>query len=226
MVRLPRTKALAMTRKFYSRKPELVAKELLGKLLVRKIGKEIFVGKIVETEAYLGLTDKASHSYKGRTKRNEVMFGNAGHAYIYFTYGMHWLLNFVTEGEGAPSAVLIRAIEPLLGPSLRGTEGDAAILKQDRHAIASDDKKIANGPAKLTKWMQLDGDLNGEDVTKSEVLFVTNEIKAGDKSLALEKVSKENIVTAPRIGVDYAGEHKDLPLRFYIKNNNCVSKKS
>lgn len=193
-----------LNREFFARGPEIVAKELLGKLLVRKIGKKILVGKIVETEAYLGFGDTASHSHKGQTKRNEVMFGKAGVAYIYFTYGMHWLLNIITEEEGAPSGVLIRALEPLIDSKLE-----------------TQNSKIASGPARLTKWMQIDGTLNKEDITKSKELFVTDEFK----DFKSEKIGDSKIVSRPRVGVDYAKEHKDLLLRFYIKGNHFISKK-
>lgn len=267
-----------LERNFFERKPEVVARDLLGKLLVRKVGKGIYIGKIVETEAYLGFSDRASHSYRGKTKRNEVMFGPSGHAYIYFTYGMHWLLNFVTEGEGKPSAVLIRALEPIITnnnqqltisiqKSLRGDKVDAAISMLDRHASARDDKipkRIGSGPARLTKWMKIDGNLNGADVIKPKVkgttkmhmhssctipekdgeLFVADEIKVGEKAykahitdnvilrlrsgssrtIKSEKIKDNFIVSSKRIGVDYAGDHKNLPLRFYIKDNNYISK--
>src|SRR5581483_5179153 len=104
-----------LPRSFYDRDTTLVAKDLLGKLLVRKIGRKTLVGKIVETEAYLGPHDLAAHSARGRTKRTEVMFGPPGHAYVYLIYGMYCCMNVVTEREGHASAVLIRALEPLKG---------------------------------------------------------------------------------------------------------------
>lgn len=195
-------------RDFYERKPQIVAKELLGKFLVHKISDRIFVGKIVETEAYLGEDDKASHSYRGKTKRNAVMFGPAGHSYVYFTYGMHWLLNFVTEKEGHPSAVLIRAVEPL-------TE----ITKN------MDLRRIGSGPARLTKWLEITGEQNDLDVTKSRELFVADEITLGKMSFISKKINKNGIAATVRIGVDYAAEHKDLPLRFYLEGNRFISKK-
>lgn len=182
-------------REFFARKPEIVAKDLLGKLLIRQDGSEIKVGKIIETEAYFGLGDKASHSHKGMTKRNEVMFGPAGHAYIYFTYGMHWLLNFITEKEGRPSGVLIRALEPIAP--------EANI-------------NATSGPAKLTKWMSITGGLNKLDLITSEELFVAEEIKIKNKLYKSQKVSEKEILLAPRVGVSYAGEDANLLLRFLI----------
>lgn len=191
-------------RGFFARKPEVVARELLGKLLVRKAGEDLYIGKIVETEAYLGPGDKASHSHQGKTKRNEVMFGKAGMAYIYFAYGMHWLLNIITEKEGQPSGVLIRALEPVYGSKNK-----------------TKNPKISSGPAKLTKWMEIDGSLYGEDLTKSKLLFIVDNY-GSQKS---EKVLPKDIVARPRIGIEYAEEHKDLLLRFYIKDNKYVSKR-
>lgn len=252
-------KTSKLDRKFFEREPEIVVKELLGKFLVRRIGKSIYVGMIVETEAYLGLSDKASHSYRGETRRNKIMFGPAGHAYVYFTYGMHWLLNFVTEKEGKPSAVLIRAVEPI------------AINNNKKLTINTIDlRRLGSGPARLTKWMKIDGKLNGVDITEGttkkqnpplcaiaqsgeggmnitktdvidtmnnqsplgaaalsgdKVLFVASEIKTGGEIYKADKIKKSEIVSAKRIGVNYAGEHKNLPLRFYIKDNIYISKK-
>lgn len=230
-----------LKREFFARKPQVVAKDLLGKFLVRKIAysqsnskdkkntlraeprsTKLIIGKIVETEAYLGLGDKASHSHKGLTPRNEIMFGPAGFSYVYFTYGMHWLLNFVTEKEGKASAVLIRALEPADDSSFRGDGVDAANQKPDRHAVARDDK-ITSGPAKLTKWMEIDGNLNKVDITKSDELFVTDEVPLGGQKIKAASIKKSQIVQTERIGVDYAKEHKDLPLRFYIKGSKYIS---
>lgn len=194
-----------LNREFFARKPEVVARELLGKFLVRKKGNLYFVGKIVETEAYLGKNDKASHSHRGQTERNKIMFGPAGYSYIYFTYGMHWLLNFITENETKPSGVLVRALEPMSGPNL-------------------DEPKIASGPAKLTKWMEIDGTLNNIDVTKSDEIFVTDHLILKTLDLESKNISKKEIIAGPRIGINYAGEHQKLPLRFYLKGNRFVSK--
>ena len=197
-----KTKKLDAT--FFERPAPEVARDLLGKLLVRKIGRRFLIGKIVETEAYLGAGDAASHAHRGMTERNKPMFGPAGHTYVYFTYGMHWLLNFVTEKEGKPSGVLIRALEPLVPVS---------------------DKRIASGPAKLTKWLGVDKSLNDIEISRSDELFVCEEIEVAGEKFVAEKIARRNMVEWERVGVDYAGGHKSLPLRFYIKNNPSVSRK-
>jgi DNA-3-methyladenine glycosylase len=138
-----------LPRSFYDRPAEVVAPELLGKLLVRVKGKKTMIGKIVEVEAYLGPHDKAAHSARGKTERNAAMFGLPGHAYVYFIYGMHWCVNLVTGPGEHPSAVLIRAIEPISGI-------------EDR----------TNGPALVCRAMHIDKKLNGADLLADE-LFVT-----------------------------------------------------
>jgi DNA-3-methyladenine glycosylase len=195
-----------LPREFFKRKPDKVARDLLGKLLVRKKDGKIWVGKIVEAEAYLGPGDRASHSHRGMTPRNEVMFGPAGVAYIYFTYGMHWLLNFITEEEGKASGVLVRAVEPLYSSE------------------EPPEKRVAAGPAKLTKWMEINGDLNKTDITKSEELFVAYELKIGVEKFSSKRLTGTKIMATARVGVDYAGADKDLLLRFYIKDNSSVSR--
>ncbi len=140
MFRLPRS--------FYDRDAETVAKELLGKNLVHRIDGRTYIGRIVETEAYLGPHDLAAHSARGRTKRTEVMFGPPGHAYVYLIYGMHWCMNVVTQAEGTASAVLIRAVEPVAG-------------------IAGK----TSGPGLLCRAMRITGALNGHDLL-SDDLFV------------------------------------------------------
>jgi len=168
-----------LERSFFARPGEDVALDLLSKYLVRKLPSgEVEEGMISETEAYVGIQDLASHAAGGRrTKRTEAMFGPPGHAYIYFTYGMHWLLNAVVSKEGDPQAVLIRSL--------------AAV----------------SGPARLTKFLGVDGKLNGEDLAKSRELWIEDRGK---------KIDPRDIQTTPRIGVDYAGEWKDKPLRFRI----------
>lgn len=253
MERLPRAKALAMTRSFFERKPEVVAKQLLGKLLVRKIGKSYYVGKIVETEAYLSENDMACHAAKGKTNRNHVMFGPAGHAYVYMVYGMYHCLNFVTESRHKPSAVLIRAVQPLAEIK---SQISKVKIKEVLHKVGQYDfyssseiekynirirelQKLGSGPGKLCRWMKIDKKLNGIDLSKStrktrtsktctkimDELFVSEEVVIENQGLKSEKITKKDIIQTTRIGVDYAGEHKDLLLRFYIKDNKFVSRK-
>ena len=189
-------------RKFFQRPTLKVAKELLGKYLVRKIGKRILSGKIVETEAYIGPQDKASHAYGGKiTKRNRAEYLKGGHCYIYLVYGMYWQLNITTEREGKPECVLIRALEP--------QERTKRFKKQE-----SKFKNLANGPGKLCRWLKLDRSFYGEDLCKSKRLWVE------DRG---ERIKKSQIVRSKRIGIEYAGEWKDKLWRFYIKGSEFVS---
>lgn len=183
-----------LPQKFFERSTDLVARELLGKVLVRKIGRKKLAGIIVETEAYIGPHDLACHASKGKTQRSKVMFESAGTWYVYFIYGMYHCLNIVTEAKDYPSAVFIRALEPLENIS-----------------------RETDGPAKLCRALKIDKNLNSASaVSKSSKLYIE------DRKIA---VPKNKIVSAKRIGVDYAGKWKDKPLRFYIKNNEFVSKR-
>ena len=190
-----------LKRKFFTRSTLEVAKDLLGKYLVRKIGKRKLVGKIVETEAYIGPKDRASHSYKGKiTERNKAEYLIGGCVYIYLVYGMYWQLNITTSEEGKPECVLIRAIEPI--------KGLGKIIKKSEIPT--------NGPGKLCKWLKLDKSFYGEDLTKSKRLWVEEG----------EKIKEDQIVRARRIGIDYAGFYwSRRKWRFYIKDNPFVSKK-
>lgn len=140
-----------LPRSFYDRDTVLVARELLGKLLVHRVGETEFIGRIVEVEAYIGPHDLASHSSKGLTERTRIMFGPPGHAYVYLIYGMHHCMNIVTEREGHGSAVLLRAIEPVLNIASR-----------------------TNGPGLLSRAMQIDRRLNGHNLL-SEDFFVASD---------------------------------------------------
>lgn len=175
-----------------------VAKRLLGCLLIRDIGGERLVGKIVETEAY-HQSDAASHSYKGRTPRTDVMFGPAGHMYVYFTYGMHYCMNVVTGQMGEGSAVLIRAIEPLEG---------IETMRVNRKGLP--DKQLTNGPAKVCQALRIDKTYNGHD------------LRAVPVQLQLEHpLPKETITVTTRIGI---AKDAYRPWRFYITGNSFVSK--
>jgi DNA-3-methyladenine glycosylase len=170
-------------RSFFARPAKAIAPELLGKFLVRKMPDGSHQeGMITEVEAYVGKEDLASHAAGGRrTKRNEVMFGPPGHAYIYFTYGMHWLLNVVCSSVDDPQAVLIRGLD------------------------------VVSGPARLTKLLDINKELNGEDLVESKILWLENRSSSGRPD-----VRPSDIKVTPRIGVDYAGEWKNKPLRFLI----------
>jgi DNA-3-methyladenine glycosylase len=193
---------LKIPRSFYARPTIHVARQLLGKYLVRKHPDGKTVGKIVETEAYVGPHDLACHASKGRTARTEVMFGPPGHAYVYFIYGVYYCLNIVTEEIGHASAVLIRALEPVAGIELmqqrRGTE--------KIHSLAS-------GPGKLCLAMAIDKALNAADMSRGNVLYVEDRNEPPPR-----------IVATARIGVDYAGKWKDKPWRFLIRGSEFVSK--
>ena len=188
-----------LPRKFYNRSTLKVAKELLGKYLVVPKNGEKLSGKIVETEAYIGLNDPASHVHRGMTERNKVMFGNPGYAYVYLTYGMYHCLNFVTERNGYPAAVLIRALEP---------EQGIETMQQRRKKEKFED--LTNGPGKLCLAMGIDRSLCGADFC-SEVIYVEDRGESTGK-----------IVSTNRIGVD---EGKEKKWRFYIKESGFVSRK-
>ncbi len=188
-------------REFYERYTVDVARDLLGKLLVRRIEDELLVGKIVEVEAYRGRDDPASHAWRGMTPRNRIMFQGGGYAYIYFSYGNHWMFNVTTEPEGSPGAVLIRAIEPLQGIEL-----------MRRNRGVEDLRLLTSGPGRLTKALLIDKSLNGVDLTTSTEIFIAQ----GDRE------EKFEIAATPRIGVSGGKRRK---WRFHIKGNPYVSRK-
>ncbi len=185
-------------RHFYERYSAAVARGLLGCRLVRVLDGKRLSGIIVETEAYTGLRDPASHAYRGRTARNEVMFGPAGHAYVYFTMGMHHCLNVTTEGEGTPAAVLIRAMEPV--------EGVKRMMKE---RTSYDVKRLAAGPGNLAKALGIDVRLNGEDMVLSRRLFVEN----------VKRVGK--VAVSSRVGIS-AG--RSFKWRYFLAGNPFVSR--
>jgi DNA-3-methyladenine glycosylase len=190
-----------LARSFYERKTIDVARDLVGMYLVRKHPDGTTIGKIVETEAYVGPEDKACHASRGRTPRTSVMFGAPGHAYVYFIYGFHNMLNIVTEPEGFPAAVLIRAVEPT----------EEIPLMQARRDM-KDIRQLASGPGKLCDAFAIDRSLNGIDVCGS-VLYVEDHNEPAGR-----------IVSRPRVGVDYAGRWKNKPFRFLMAENRFISK--
>jgi len=178
-----------------------VARQLIGKYLVRRHADGLTAGKIVETEAYVGPEDKACHASRGRTPRTEVMFGAPGHAYVYFIYGFHHMLNIVTEPKAFPAAVLIRAVEPTEGiPLMRARRGTENVLN------------LASGPGKLCEAFAIDRSLNGIDLC-GKILYLEDRAEPGEK-----------IIARPRIGVDYAGKWKDKLWRFLVHGNKFVSR--
>lgn len=183
-------------REFFSGKTSQVARELLGCYLVHESPEGKTVGKIVETEAYLS-GDPAAHSYNGKTNRNSAMFGPAGHAYVYFTYGMHYCFNVVTREEGIGEAVLIRSLEPIEGVEL---------MKKRRKV--TDVRNLCSGPAKLVQAMGITKNQNGQSLLVGGLHI-------------LPRTKKMSVVCTTRVGISKA---RDKKLRFYIKNNPYVSK--
>lgn len=207
---------------FFERNTILVAQDLLGKFLVRKIGNTTLSGMIVETEAYVGPHDLACHASKGCTERTEVMFKEAGTWYVYMIYGMYYCLNIVTEKKNYPSAVLIRALEPTDGLNIMAKNRNSPSLKlqvtsypPEAGPPLASRLQVANGPGKLCQALGIDKKFNASSATaSSSKLFVE------DRKI---KIPENKIVKAPRIGVDYAKEWKNKLLRFYIKGNRYVS---
>ena len=188
-----------------------IAKALLGKYLVRRLNGELLVCRIAETEAYVGAVDKACHAYGYRkTKRNAVMFGQAGHAYLYLIYGMYTCLNFVTNPVGEPDAVLLRGLEPVYGidSMCRLRYG-----KTPEELTAYQRKSFCNGPGKCCKALSLDTSLNGTDLT-GDVLFLCD--SPADVGLPDIFQPSRQITADKRIGIDYAEEAKDFPWRFTL----------
>jgi DNA-3-methyladenine glycosylase len=189
-----------LDRPFFARYTPDVAEDLLGCLLVRRIGRRRISGRIVEVEAYRGSDDPASHSYRRATTRSSVMFGEAGHVYMFFSYGNHWCLNFTAEQAGEPGGVLIRALEPV--------EGVAEMVK---NRGLSELQRLANGPGKLTQALAIDGGFNGEDLVTSKRIYVV------DKEEAVP------VMASPRIGISKA---KELPWRFFVEGSPFISKRN
>ncbi len=191
-----------LTRDFYDRDTITVAQELLGNYLVRVWNGEKLVCRITETEAYIGRSDKACHAYGyKRTARTETLFAKPGTAYIYLIYGMYNCLNFVTEPEGEPAAVLIRGLEAVAGYET------LKYLRYPNHSgqlTAYQTKNFLNGPGKLCKALSLDRSCNGIDLV-GDMLYV---IRSGEMP--------KNINSGPRIGIDYAEEAVHFPWRFWI----------
>lgn len=192
--------------KFYKGDVHNIAVSLLGKILVRKFKQNYLKGKIVEVEAYDGLTDEASHAFNGKTKRNEVMFKQGGLLYVYFTYGMHYCANVVTGDVDDPKAVLLRGIEPIEGIEQMSLNrfGKKSFTQKEFH-------NLTNGPAKFCKAFGIQRPENGTDLTGDEIFI-----------LDFPKLSKDEIIITTRIGIN---KSINLPWRYYIKNNPFVSGK-
>lgn len=185
-------------RGFFSRYTPEVARDLLGCLIVRETRGSRLSGRIVEAEAYRGSDDPASHSYRGATKRSAMMFGEAGRAYVYFVYGNHWCLNFTTEEEGQPGAVLIRALEPVEG-----------VARMARSRGVDDLRSLTSGPGRLTEALSIGGSFNGEDVVTSKRLRVEGRAEPVEAG------------ASTRVGVSSG---REMRWRFFVVGNPFVSK--
>jgi len=188
-----------LPRGFYERNTITVARELLGKILIRRINGITLAGRIVETEAYCGFRDPASHAFKGKTPRNSVMFSRGGLAYVYFIYGSSYCLNATTEREGEPGAVLIRALEP-----------DRGLRRMMRNRGKDIVHQLTNGPGKLSQAFSINLAFNGEDLTKSTRLCI------------LERKEPVRIKASPRIGISKGREQE---WRYYVEGSPFVSKR-
>ena len=193
-----------LARDFYQGDTVVIARALLGCVLWRKRGRELLSARIVETEAYLGANDAASHARRGlRSARNESMYLEGGHAYVYFTYGMHWCLNVVTQEADIAEAVLLRAAQPLRGiDSMR-----------KRRIKAKRDVDLMNGPGKLCQALDVDRALDGASLDGNKLWLTGRDIDLSDDDIAI----------SPRIGIDNSGDAAAWPLRFFLRGNPYVS---
>ena len=194
-----------LPRSFFARDPRRVARQLLGKILVRPTEKSTLAARIVEVEAYLGIEDPAAHAAAGRTLRNSVLFGPPGHAYVYFIYGNHYCLNVSCEPEGRAGCVLFRALEPISGIEAMESARDIEI-KGPRDLL-----KLTSGPGRLCEAFGITrANDNGRDLTSSE-----SGLWIGD-----DRSRTHSIGASPRIGITKAA---DMPLRFFLRDNPFVS---
>jgi DNA-3-methyladenine glycosylase len=192
-----------LPRSFYLQPTLKVARELLGLFLVRKIGRKSLIGRIVEVEAYLGSKDPASHAYRGRTKRNEVMFWKGGHLYVYFTYGIHYCCNIVTEEKGTGHAVLLRAVEPMEG--IESMKRNRRLTKQENRT-----KLLCSGPARLCQAFAIGDQENGTDLCGDRI-WIAREIR----STRPKRVSRST-----RVGISNGKHHK---WRYFLKDSPYIS---
>lgn len=182
-----------------------LAKDLLGKVLFTQIDGEITAGIIVETEAYFGIRDKASHAYGGRrTDRTEIMYSQGGVSYVYLCYGIHHLFNIVSSVQGEPHAILIRAIEPLIGKEIIESRRNMPVAKA----------AISSGPGSAAKALGIDRSFNKKELIGDEIWIEDHSIRYDPDAIA----------ATPRVGIAYAQEDALLPWRFFIKGNKYVSK--
>ena len=191
-----------------------VARQLIGKYLMRRYKNHFLIGKIVEVEAYLGEKDPASHAYNGKTKRNEVMFWNGGHLYVYFTYGMHFCSNVVTEQEGIGHAVLLRAVEPIGGLEVMARNRHITLKaerdKSQRDKPRGGKQNLCNGPAKLCEAFAIEREENGVDLCGDEIWIA--EVK--------RRHTQQTVSRSTRVGITRGKQHQ---WRFFLRNNPYVS---
>lgn len=192
---------ISLPQSFYARETETVARELLGAILVCRTGEGVTSGRIVETEAYLGEHDLACHAAAGRTTRTDPLYGEPGTAYVYFIYGVHWCFNAVTRAVGLPSAVLVRAVQPI----------DGVELMRTRRAAAVRDVDLTNGPGKLCQAMGIDGGHNRLALQRPPVQI-----------LRARPVPDRDVEITPRIGITQCA---DWPLRWVIAGNPYLSRR-
>jgi len=194
---------IALSRSFYDRDPRLVGPDLLGKILVRKQGRKLIIGRIVEVEAYLGADDPAAHASIGKTARNAVLFGPPGHAYVYFIYGNHYCLNVSCLPDGVPGGILFRAVEPI--------EGIQEMFKLRRVAEDSDLRRLTSGPGRLAAAFGITRERdNGKDLTDS----------LSDLHIADDGSDPPRVLITKRVGITKAA---DMPLRYIVAGNRFVS---
>ncbi len=198
-------KRYALPKHYYLSEDVLsLSRDLLGKVLITRFDKQVTAGIIVETEAYKGVEDRASHAYNyRRTQRTEVMYSAGGVAYVYQCYGIHFLFNIVTAPKDIPHAILIRAVEPIEGHS----------LMLERRKMTKLTYAITNGPGKLTQALGIRRETNA-------CVLTANTVCIEDTGMT---IASKNIISSPRIGIDYAGGDRLNPWRFYIKNNPWIS---
>lgn len=202
-----------LPQEFFDRDTLQVAKELVGNYLIRRYGKNVLAVKITETEAYIGRLDKACHAYQYRkTERTKTLFAPPGTAYVYLIYGMHCCLNFVTEPEGEPAAVLIRGAEPRYGGDIMAENRFGC---KEREMSIYQRKNFLNGPGKLCAGLKIDRSLNALPHGSRELEIVSSLPEAGLPDFPQDKTPQE-IHIGKRIGIDYAEEAKDFPWRFYL----------
>jgi DNA-3-methyladenine glycosylase len=202
-------KATPLKREFFNRDPRQVARDLLGKLIVRKQGRRVLAGRIVEVEAYLGADDAAAHAAAGRTPRNDVLFGPPGHAYVYFIYGVHYCLNISCMPEGEAGCVLIRALEPLTGFREMAKARGLGEFNSDS---VRDLRKLSSGPGKLCEALEITRPRdNGKNL-----LSQRSDLQVRDDGFQVQEIA-----TTPRIGITKSA---DMPLRYLIAGSGFLSR--